>query len=480
MTQAALWTSEDAAAATGGRNTAAWRASGVSIDSRSLVPGDLFVALAGPNHDGHDFIGKAFAAGAAAALSHRPADHAAAAGGPLLWVEDTMTALWRLGEAARARSAARFLAVTGSVGKTGTKEALARCLRAQAPTAASAASYNNHWGVPLSLARMARDSVYGVFEVGMNHPGEIRELTGLLRPDVALITNVEPVHIGHFESVERIADAKAEIFEGMTPAGVAVLNRDNPHYARLAERARACGLTRIIGFGCDAAAEARLLDCTPQADGSEVRAEVLGEALRYRISLPGTHWVVNSLGVLAAVAALGASTKAAAAQFASLTPLKGRGARHRIATGGGAIELIDDSYNANPTSMRAAFEVLARALPGAGGRRIAVLGDMLELGDEAAALHRGLAVPLDEQGIDLVFACGAAMAVLFEALPPARRGAHAADSQALAPLVVNALRPGDVVLVKGSLGSRMARVVTALQALDESVSAALPQAANGN
>ena len=478
MTQAALWTSEEAAAATGGRNTAAWRASGVSIDSRSLESGDLFVALAGPNHDGHDYIAKAFAAGAAAALSHRtPGD---AAGGPLLMVEDTMTALWRLGAAARARSGARFLAVTGSVGKTSTKEALARCLRAQAPTAASAASYNNHWGVPLSLARMARDSVYGVFEVGMNHPGEIRELTGLLRPDVALVTNVELAHIGYFESVEQIADAKAEIFEGMTPEGVAVLNRDNPHYPRLAERARACGLTRILGFGRDAAADARLIDCTPEADGSVVRAEVLGETIDYRISLPGTHWVINSLGVLAAVAAIGASTTAAAAQFASLTALPGRGARRRLAFGGGAVELIDDSYNANPTSMRAAFEVLARALPGSGGRRVAVLGDMLELGAEAEALHRALAAPLDQWGIDLVFACGPAMAALFEVLPPARRGAHAADSQSLAPLVAGALRPGDVVLVKGSLGSRMARVVAALQALDETASAALPQAANGN
>jgi len=478
MTRTALWTSEEAAAATGGRTTAAWRASGVSIDSRSLAPGDLFVALAGPHHDGHDYIGKAFEAGAAAALSHRPADERAA-GGPLLLVEDTLTALWRLGAAARARSAARFVAITGSVGKTGTKEALARCLRAQAPTAASAASHNNHWGVPLSLARMARDSVYGVFEVGMNHPGEIRELTGLLRPDVALITNIEPVHIGNFDSVEQIADAKGEIFEGMTPAGIAVLNRDNPHYARLAERARACGLGRVLRFGRAADAEARLIDCKPQPDGSDVRAEILGETLRYRISLPGTHWVINSLGVLAAVAAVGASTKAAAAQFATLAPLAGRGARHRMAVADGAIELIDDSYNANPTSMRAAFEVLARAVPGAGGRRIAVLGDMLELGEDSAVLHRGLAAPLAEQGIDLVFACGPAMAALFDELPPARRGAHAADSQALAPRVVEALHPGDVVMVKGSLGSRMACVVAALQALD-ATAAALPRAANGS
>ena len=478
MSAVPLWTAAQAAAATGGRSSAAWTATGVSIDSRTLAAGELFVALQGPNFDGHDFIAKAFEKGAAAAVSHSPigatgtSDLPGAA--PLIFVEDTMAALRRLGQAARERSRARFIGVTGSVGKTGTKEALARCLRAQAPTAASAASLNNHWGLPLSLARLPHDAAYGVFELGMNHPGEIRDLTALLRPEVALITNVEAVHFGYFDSVEEIADAKAEIFEGMGPEGAAVLNRDSPHFERLAAKARAAGLQRIMGFGRDARAEARLIECALEADGSRVEAEILGQRLRYRIALPGAHWVANSLGVLATVAAVGADVARAALELERLEPMAGRGLRHGIALPGGAFELIDDSYNANPISMHAAIEVLGRALVGPRGRRIAVLGDMLELGPGSAQIHADLARPLKEAVIDLVLTCGADMAALDDALPAPLRGGHAADSAALVPLAKAAVGVGDVVLVKGSLGSRMAVLVEALK----NVPQALPHAAN--
>ncbi len=476
MSAALLWTDAQAAAATRGRNTAPWAASGVSIDSRSLAPQDLFVALQGPSFDGHDFIAKAFESGAAAALSHRrPESGVSAAPGPLLLVEDTMAALRGLGQAARARSRAHFIGVTGSVGKTSTKEALAHCLRAQAPTAASAASLNNHWGLPLSLSRLPSDAVYGVFELGMNHPGEIRDLTGMLRPDVALITNIEAVHIGHFDAVEQIADAKAEVFESMSPDGVAVLNRDNPHFARLAEKARAAGVGHVIGFGRDAAAEARLTGCRPEATGSRVEADILGAHLSYWVGLPGSHWVANSLAVLATVAAVGADVARAAGQLAGIEAVAGRGVRREIDLPEGSFTLIDDSYNANVISMCAAFEVLGTAAIQQNGRRIAILGDMLELGDRAREMHLALAQPLQDAGVDLVLTCGPEMAALQHTLPAALRGGHAADSSALAPIATATLAAGDAVLIKGSLGSRMKLLVEALSNMAQE----LPRAANG-
>ncbi len=474
MKQEVLWSAQEAAEATGGRNSANWRATGVSIDTRSLRPGDLFVALKGPSFDGHDFIAKAFAAGAAAAMVHRPLE--GRAGGPVLTVDDTLAALWRLGAAARARSQARFVGVTGSVGKTGTKEAIAKCLGAQASVSANLGGLNNHWGLPLSLARMSRQAVYGVFELGMNHPGELRDLSELLKPNVALITTVEAVHIGHFASVEEIADAKAEVFAGMTPEGSAVLNRDNPHFERLNKHARAAGLRRVITFGRHGDADVRAIEATLNAEDSSIRAEVYGAPVNYTISLPGVHWVANSLAVLATVTALGADMPAAASHLAKLTPVQGRGVRHALDIPGGQILLIDDAYNASPASMGAAFDVLSRAETGPGGRRIAVLGDMLELGALAAEAHRGLAGPLSHAGVDLVITCGSDMARLQDALPAAMRGGHAADSQAVVARVLDTLGPGDVILVKGSLGSRMAVVVDAVLKQDLST----PRAANGN
>lgn len=474
MTAAALWTAAQAAVATGGRSqdNASWAASGLSIDSRTVAPGDLFIALAGPQFDGHNFVAAALKAGAAAAMVHRRPE-GLGDDAPLLEVDDTLKALWRLGRAARARTKARYLGITGSAGKTGTKEALRHCLAEQAMTAANPASFNNHWGLPLSLARMDPATVYGVFELGMNNPGEIRDLSGLLRPDIAIITNVEPAHIGNFKSLFDIADAKSEIFEPMADDGVAILFRDHALYHHLRDRAEQAGVGRIIGFGRHHDAEVRLLDCKLEAECSLLRVALAGREYGYRLGTPGQHWATNSLAVVAAVHVLGADLEAACEAMASLRPLKGRGARETITLPGGSFELIDDSYNANPASMRAAFQLLAQSRPKS-GRRVAILGDMLELGQEAEAMHRRLAAPLREAA-DLVFACGPQMSALYEALPAAMRGAHAADSSALCPLVTGAVRPGDVLLVKGSLGSRMRTIIEVLQGLDQPPA----QAANG-
>ena len=459
-----LWTSAEAARATGGVNTRAWTASGVSIDSRSVKPGDLFIALAGPNFDGHEFIAAAFNAGAAAAVaSRRPA--ALAAEAPLLMVPDTMAALEALGRAARNRSNARFAAITGSVGKTGTKEALRLVLSAAGPTAASEGNLNNQWGAPLSLARMPRDARYGVFELGMNHAGEIAPLTRLVRPHVAVITTVEPAHLEFFPSLAAIADAKAEIFLGVEPDGAAVLNRDNVHFERLAQAARAAGINRIIGFGENEASEARLLSCRLDAEASQVEAEILGTRVAYRLTVPGRHIVQNSLAVLGAAALLGIDLHEAAASLRQVALLKGRGARLVIDTPQGSFTLIDESYNASPAAMRAAVAVLGRSLPGKGGRRVAVLGDMRELGVDADRLHAELATALAAASVDLLFCCGPHMRALAAATPSNLAVEHAPESNALVPMVLHAVKPGDVVLVKGSLGSRMAPIVDALKTL---------------
>ncbi len=475
-----LWTSADASAATGGRALQSWTAFGVSIDSRTLAAGDLFVALKGPNFDGHSFVADALSKGAGAAVVERIPE-GVAGGAPLLVVGDAMEALRALGRAARARSLARIIAVTGSVGKTGVKEALRLVLGAQGDCAANDGSLNNHWGLPLSLARMPADTVFGVFEMGMNHPGELLPLTTLARPHVAAITTVEAVHIENFQSVEDIADAKAEILTGVEPGGAAVLNRDNPHFARLADAAGRAGITRIVDFGRHADAQVRLLEARMVGSCTHLHAQVGDSFVQYVLTVPGSHWWMNSLCVLAAVLAVGADVGRAARSLAEFGVPKGRGQRIAIDGPDGRFQLIDDSYNASPVSMRAAFEVLGSCQPEAGGRRIAVLGDMLELGGRSTELHRALARPLAENGIDLVFACGPAMAHLFAALPQAARGAHAKDSSELAPIVAEAVRGGDVVVVKGSAGSRMARVVEALKALTAASSLPLPvrRAANG-
>jgi UDP-N-acetylmuramoyl-tripeptide--D-alanyl-D-alanine ligase len=474
--KALLWTAAEAAAALGLRPGRAWRATGVSIDSRTIAGGELFVAIKGERHDGHDFVADAFRRGAVAAIVARvppglPEDK------PLLLVPDTLQALAALGLAARARCRARVVAVTGSVGKTGTKEAIALALSTQGKTHASAGNLNNEIGVPLSLARLPRDAQFAVFELGMNHAGEISRLSRMVRPDVAVITTVEPVHIEFFGSVEAIADAKGEIFDGMTRAGAAVLNIDNPHFERLSALAFSRGIVRVLSFGSDETAYARLIDCSLHPTCSAVTAEIGGERLDYCIALPGRHWVINSLAVLTAARAAGADLAAAAASLSRLKPIKGRGERVRVdLPRGGAFDLIDESYNASPASVRAALSVLAGMRPGAGGRRIAVLGDMLELGTTAAEAHLGLAPDIAAAGVDLVFACGPNMRLLYDAMPAKLRAAHAPNSAELAPRVVGAIRAGDIVMVKGSLGTKMAPIVAALRQLGETPA----KAANGN
>jgi UDP-N-acetylmuramoyl-tripeptide--D-alanyl-D-alanine ligase len=475
---AVLWTSEAAAAATGGIARTSWRASGVSIDSRTLVTGDLFVALAGPRFDGHDFVAAALDRGAVAAMvSRRPPGLPAEA--PLLVVEDGERALVDLGRAARARSRARVVAVTGSVGKTGVKEALRLVLDAQGATAASADSLNNHWGVPLSLARLPVSAAYAVLEIGMNHAGEITPLSQLVRPHVAVVTTIEAVHRAHFDGIEAIADAKAEIFAGVEPGGVAVLNRDNPHYERLRAAAVRAGIGRVVGFGRHAEADVRLEAATLEPDGTHVHARCDGRDLHYHLAVQGSHWVVNSLCVLAAVAGAGADVTAAAVALAGFTAPKGRGRRYRVAVADGSFVVIDDSYNASPVSVAAAVEVLGRAERGRDGRRILVVGEMLELGDGAAALHAGLAATISAHGIDRVYTAGPLMAHLAEALPTALRAGHARDAAALAPLVCAAVRGGDVIAVKGSAASRMGTVVDALLALAEAEGGSRRRVAQG-
>ena len=464
MTVQPLWTSADARAATGGAVTVEWQCSGISSDSRKITPGDLYVALTGPNFDGHDFALEALAKGAAAAMVERhPAG--AAADAPLLIVDDIPDALNRLAEAARARAKGCIIAITGSVGKTSTKEALTHVLRPQAPTYANPASFNNHWGVPLSLAGLPADAAFGIFEIGMNHAGEISTLSQLVRPQAALVTTVEEVHLEFFDSVAAIAAAKAEIFDGIVEGGVAILNYDNPYRLQLAEAARShgvCGKQGIIYFGVHPHATLRLVDETLGDNGGVGVIEKGGERITFRIGAPGRHWVIIGLTVLATVHAVGADVAQAALALSGVKPLAGRGLRHRITVGDGAFILIDESYNANPASMCAAIAVLATAAPRPGGRRIAVLGDMLELGEEGPDLHAALADSLVRAAVDKVFTIGAQMAHLRDALPKAMRAAHGARSEDLAIPVAAAVHDGDVVMVKGSLGSNMATIISAL------------------
>jgi len=458
-----LWTLEALAAAMGGTpaGAAAGAIGGISIDTRTLQPGDAFFAIRGENSDGHAYVGAAAGRGAALSVVERGRLAEMPAEAALLAVDDVLGALEALGRAARARSEARIIGVTGSVGKTTTKEALALALGADGPTHASAASYNNHWGVPLSLARMPRASTYGVFELGMNHAGEIAPLVAMVRPHVAIVTTVEPVHIAQFESVEAIADAKAEIFTGVEPGGAAVINRDNPHYERLAAAARAAGIGIVIGFGETPGAQARLVSLALQPQGSTAIADIMGETVGFKVGLPGRHIVQNMLAVLAAAKLAGADLCLAAMALASLGPPPGRGVRTPLAVKGGPATLIDESYNANPASMRAALAVLGAHAATGRGRRIAVLGDMLELGGKGEEMHRDLAGAA-AGAADLVFCAGPLMRALFDALPTSRRGGWAPDAQALLPVVAERLRGGDVVMVKGSNGSRMGPLARAL------------------
>jgi len=457
-----LWTFPDFLAATNatGVGVAPSGVTGISIDSRTLAPGEAFFAIAGDRFDGHDFVAAALKAGASTAVV---AEERAADAGHLSVVADPLEALRGLARAARARSQASVVAVTGSVGKTGTKEMLAVALGASGPTHASPASFNNHWGVPLTLSRLPAGARFAVFEIGMNHAGEITPLTEMVRPDVAIVTTVEPVHLEHFDSVEGIARAKGEIFSGVVAGGAALINRDNPHFDLLAEMAGEAGVERVIGFGEHQDAELRLTEVRLKPEVSVVSASVFGEAVTFKLRAPGRHVVQNSLAVLGAVSLLGADLARAMLALADIEPPEGRGRRYRLTLVRGTATVIDESYNANPASMRAAIHVLAGSEVAAGGRRIAVLGDMLELGEGSPDLHAGLAEDLDKSGIDLVFAAGPLMRNLWEALPTVRRGGYAKAAGGLTDRILEALVPGDVVMVKGSNGSRLAPIVAAMR-----------------
>ncbi|MCG8559328.1 MAG: UDP-N-acetylmuramoylalanyl-D-glutamyl-2,6-diaminopimelate--D-alanyl-D-alanine ligase [Hyphomicrobiales bacterium] len=459
-----LWTFEAAVAAMQGEVAGAppEGLTEVSIDSRTLAPGALFVAIRGERLDGHDYVAAAFEAGAGAAVVARDAALDGVAG-PLIRVDDTLEALNALGRAARGRTEATVIAVTGSVGKTGTKEGLRLALAPSGITHASDKSYNNHWGVPLSLSNMASGTQFGVFEAGMNSAGEITPLSRMIRPHVAIVTTVEAVHIEFFDSVEQIAEAKAEIFLGLEPDGTAILNKDNAYFDLLARRAREAGAGRILAFGVDPSADARLEDVTLGPEGSDVTARIDGATVRYRVGAAGRHLAMNSLAVLAAVQAAGGDLAAGAAALSAYAAPKGRGERLLIRLGDGTVNLIDESYNANPASVRAALAAMAQTPRAAFPRRVAVLGDMLELGETGVEEHLALADPVDAAGIDVVFACGPQMASLYDALPKERRGAHAPSAAELEAPLLAAVRAGDVVMVKGSLGSRMGPLVEALK-----------------
>lgn len=475
MSKPVLWNAADIAAAVNGKLTGDFTVTGVSIDSRSVEPGDLFVALQGPSFDGNDFAAAALQRGAAGVLIHRRGRDLPAKA-PTVEVADTMRALEDLGRASRARTDATIVAVTGSVGKTSSKEALRAVLSQFGPTYASAGNLNNQWGAPLSLSRMPADSRFGVFELGMNHAGEISPLSQMVRPQVAVITTVEPVHIEFFDSVEGIADAKAEIFDGLLPGGAAVLPFDNAHFARLEDKAKRMG-ARILSFGTKDGAWARLIECQVTPQGTQVTAEIGGKRLRYRIAALGAHQALNSVAVLAAAFALDLDLDHALPGFGAFEALKGRGKREALHIKGGEIELIDEGYNASPASVRAALRLLGELPTTFGGRRIVVLGDMRELGEHGAQLHRELAPDLAAAKVDRAFLVGPLMQGLYELLPAAMRAAHKPDSDAMVETLVAAIRPGDTVLIKGSLGTRMAPLVEAVRALDKT---ATKIAANGH
>jgi UDP-N-acetylmuramoyl-tripeptide--D-alanyl-D-alanine ligase len=453
-----LWTADELTRAIGVPIVEPIIAAGVSIDTRTLRRGDLFIALIGENGDGHAYVETALAKGAAGALVHRELPGVDRS--KLLLAEDTLAALGRLGAFARARFGGRVIAVTGSVGKTTTKEMLRRMLSAQGTAHIAEASYNNHWGVPLTLARLPADADFCVVEIGMNHPGEIAPLARLTRPHVALITAIERAHVGHMGSIEAVADEKASILRGLEPGGAAVLPLDSPMFPRLRDATEGA---RVTTFGSHRAADARLIEMQPDADGSFIRASISAMDVCFRLNAPGRHMSMNAVAALAAASALGLNPAASARTLEGFAPLPGRGNRRRIAVPGGSALLLDESYNASAASVRAALAVL-RLQPAR--RRLAVLGDMLELGDEGPSEHAAL-VPDVASNSDLLFACGPLMRRLFDAVPPEIRATHTPDSESLAPIVSRSVSPGDAILVKGSLGSRMKLVVAALDKLAE-------------
>lgn len=457
-----LWTAFEAAAAVNGIAQGNWHIDGLDLDSRAVATGDLFIALK-VERDGHAFVRNALAAGASAALVSDPS--CADEGAPLLIVPDTLVALENLGTAARRRNViATRVAITGSVGKTTVKEMTAAALAGTAKTHRSIKSYNNHWGVPLTLARMPSDARFGVFEIGMNHGGEISRLSPQVRPHIAAITMVAPVHIEHFVDEAGIADAKAEIFLGLDAGGTALIPGDNPHAARLIARARDRDGVKILTFGTGQACDARILAVADGHGGRIATADILGQQISWRIAEPGAHWVHNGLCALTLAMLAGGDLKAGADALSNFGAIDGRGVTKAIALpNGGFFTLVDEAYNANPASVAEAISTLSGRT---GLRRIAVLGDMLELGSRENDYHAAIAADLLAARTDIVFCAGPRMKYLWDALSHSQRGGYAPTASQLAPLVADAVTAGDVVMVKGSNGSKMAEVVRALRALD--------------
>lgn len=460
MIKKTIWTSIEAQQATGGKSTCKWKASGVSIDSRKIEAGDLFIAIPGEKFDGHDFVKDALKMGAAAAVvTHIPdgiADNA-----PLLVVKNIMAALQDLGRFSRSRMKGKIIGVTGSVGKTSTKEMLGLAFKGQGKVYLTEGNLNNHYGLPLSLARMPKNTNFGIFEIGMNHPGEITPLTKLATPDIAIITTVEAVHLEFFKSVEEIADAKAEIFDGMNEKCTAVLNIDNPHYKRLEKAARSAGLNKIISFGETNGANFQVDSYAEKSGKALIKLNTGGDIINYKLGMTGKHQAINSAGVLAVVKAAGGDLKKATKNLAKFEAKSGRGKVFDINYQGKIITIIEDCYNASPVSVAAALDNLGRQK--VTGRKIAVLGDMFELGTDAAKLHKNLSNKLLENNIDLLFTAGELTLNLYNAIPDKQKGGSAKDSLSLGMVLAKSLKTGDVVLVKGSRGMKMENVINFLR-----------------
>ncbi|MBY0406098.1 MAG: UDP-N-acetylmuramoyl-tripeptide--D-alanyl-D-alanine ligase [Rickettsiales bacterium] len=451
----ALWTELSASDATGGMCSGKWNAARVEIDSRKVKAGDLFVAIKGEQFDGHEFVKDALGKGAVAAVVSRVPEGVDAK--QCLIVPDCMRALEDLGREGRTRSSAKIVGVTGSVGKTSTKEMLKLVLSAHGTTYATTGNYNNHIGTPLNLANLPPDAQFGVFEMGMNHAEEIRHLTRMVRPHVAAITTVEAVHIEFFDSIEGIADAKSEIFDSMPAGGVAVLNRDNPHYARMLRNAGEYGVKIVHTFGAHEKADCRLIDYKPVEGGCKVTASLFGKHMQYGMQAVGRHWATTSLLALAVCHALGLDDVQSTAALSEFGELEGRGKVMRLRVVGGMAYLIDDSYNASPAAMHAAFAKTAEVWEGLGrkGRKFAALGNMLELGPEGPAMHASLAPDLQAKGFDKVFTAGDLMKHVHDGIPSALRAGHVTNAKDLLPLIERELKAGDVLLIKGSHGSKM-------------------------
>lgn len=455
-----IWNAKEVAEATNGKTTGSFNVSEVSIDSRTIAKDSLFIAIKGEKFDGHDFVKECLEKGASGALVHKEIQGVDKA--KLIIVDDTTKALWRLGEFSRKRTKAKIVGVTGSVGKTGTKEAIKLALSGQGKTYATIGNLNNHFGAPLSLSRMAADMDYGVFEMGMNHANEISLLTGLIKPNVSVITTVEAVHLENFESVEGIAYAKSEIFQGMAAGGTAVINLDNKYLNIMKSEAEKYK-QKVITFGENEKADFRLISYSNTENGIKVEASVKGKKINYELSVSGKHWAINSLIVLAVVDALNLNIEKAAKDLGAYQVAKGRGQFTKIKVNGGEATLIDDAYNASPASMAAAFEVLEK-YRNPKGRTVAILGDMRELGPLSPEFHKGLAEPLALRNVDVVYTCGELMNNLFNALPKTRQGIHKKDSEELSKVIFDYIKAGDVILVKGSNGSKMIKVIEALTA----------------